>query len=309
MVDPKEFEKKAKNIFKNNYKKALFVIFILIMAANTLYTVPEGHQGIVKRFSKAINQKGPGLHVKIPFVDNISEIEVRTRKSSEKLTTASFEQMPVSAQVSVNWTVDKESALEIYVKYGSLQQFEDRVLDPRLKSASKDAIPKFTAERLIQDRSSAITMIEEKLKESMINFPVVLDSVQIENIGLPPKYISSIETKQTAKNLADAEKHNLAKQDLVAQQGVNTANADRDATISRADGDAYKIREEAKAEADSIRLKGLAEAEAITAKSKALKSNPLIVELTKAQTWNGQMPKMIMGDNQNLLMSLGSIDK
>ena len=35
---------------------------------STAYTVPEGHAGIVNRFSKAVDdQEGPGLHFKMPF--------------------------------------------------------------------------------------------------------------------------------------------------------------------------------------------------------------------------------------------------
>ena len=82
-------------------------------------------------------------------------------------------------------------------------------------------------------------------------------------------------------------KHKLAKQALTAQQEVNTAKA-------KADG----IKAIAKAEADAIALKGAAEATAIDAKAKALRDNPLIVELTKAQNWNGNLPSSYtaMGD-------------
>ena len=44
--------------------------------------------------------------------------------------------MPGTVYVSVNWTVDKESALELYRQYGGLGQFEQRILDPRFRSAN-----------------------------------------------------------------------------------------------------------------------------------------------------------------------------
>ena len=83
---------------------------------------------------------------------------------------------------------------------------------------------------------------------------------------------------------------------------MNTANAQRDAAKARADGEAYKIDQEAIAEAKSIALRGNAEAEAITAKAKALKANPLIVELTKVQKWKGTVPTMMTGGNTGFLM-------
>lgn len=201
--------------------------------------------------------------------------------------------MPVTVHVSVNWTVDKESALDLFKQYGGLTQFEQRILDPRFRSATKDVIPRFEAEQLIQDRATSIQLIENNLIEEMKNFPVVVDNIQIENIVLPPKYIQSIETKQTEKNLAAAEEHKLERQRLEALREVNTADA-------KAQG----IVKVAEAEAAAIRLKGEAEAAAITAKAKALKDNPLIVTLTEAQNWNGQLPKTVLGQSGMPILDL-----
>tara|TARA_B110000091_G_C13774105_1_gene458061 strand:- start:604 stop:1467 length:864 start_codon:yes stop_codon:yes gene_type:complete len=260
----------------------------IILLMGSIYTVNEGHIGIVKRFSEAKEQVNPGLHFKVPFIDSVEEIEVRTRKNEEKMASSTKEQMPVTVSVSVNWTVDKTAALELFRQYGGLTQFESRILDPRFRSATKDVIPQFDAEKLIQDRASAIQAIEANLIEEMKDFPVTVDNIQIENIQLPAKYLTSIETKQTEKNLAAAEEHKLARQNLEAQRDVNTAKA-------KADG----IKLVAIAEAESIRIKGLAEAEAITAKAKALGDNPLIVKLTEAQNWDGKLPTTILG-GQNM---------
>lgn len=260
---------------------------------SSVYTVNEGHIGIVKRFSEAKEQVNPGLHFKVPFIDSVEEIEVRTRKNEEKMASSTKEQMPVTVIVSVNWTVDKTAALELFRQYGGLKQFENRILDPRFRSATKDVIPQYDAEKLIQDRASAIQAIEASFIEEMKDFPVTVDNIQIENIQLPAKYLTSIETKQTEKNLADAEKHKLARQNLEAQRDVNTAKA-------KADG----IKLVAIAEAESIRIKGLAEAEAITAKAKALGNNPLIVKLTEAQNWDGKLPATILGSSNMPILDM-----
>jgi len=277
-------------IFKTKMpvKTILSSVVGLILLMESIYTVNEGHIGIVKRFSEAKEQVNPGLHFKVPFIDSVEEIEVRTRKNEEKMASSTKEQMPVTVSVSVNWTVDKTAALELFRQYGGLTQFESRILDPRFRSATKDVIPQFDAEKLIQDRASAIQAIEANLIEEMKDFPVTVDNIQIENIQLPAKYLTSIETKQTEKNLAAAEEHKLARQNLEAQRDVNTAKA-------KADG----IKLVAVAEAESIRIKGLAEAEAITAKAKALGDNPLIVKLTEAQNWDGKLPTTILG-GQNM---------
>ena len=272
------------------------VLFLTLMSS--FYTVEEGHVGIVKRFSEAQSQQDPGLHWKVPFIDNVQEMEIRTRKNVEEMSSSSKEQMPVKAKVSVNWTVDKIAALDLYKRYGGLSQFENRILDPRFRAAVKEVLPQYTAEQLIQDRASAVAGIESALLDMTEEFPISIDSLQIENIALPPVYLQSIQTKQTEKNLAAAEEHKLERQRLLALQGVNTADAKAQGIL--------KVKA---AEAKGIELVGLAEALAITAKAKALKGNALIVKLTEAQGWDGKLPSTIMGSSVMPIMDMRSANR
>ncbi|BDY04311.1 SPFH domain-containing protein [Ferrimonas sp. YFM] len=280
----------------------LFLLGVVI--TSTFYTVDEGHVGIVKRFGQAQQQVNPGLHVKIPLADSVQKLEIRTRKNVETLKAATHEQMPVDVDVSINWTVIRSEAFDLYRNYGGLDQFENRILDPRLRSAAKDAIARYKAEEIVQNRGKVIAKIEENVISTMSEFPVKLDSVQIENLVLPQKYLQSIETKQTEKNLAAAEKHRLERQKLEAQREVNTAEAKRDAEKARADGNAYAILTEAQAEAEAIKVKGLAEAEAMREKAGAIAQSPLLVEYVRAQNWDGKLPSTMMGSEQNVLWNL-----
>ena len=284
--------------------KIVVGLVVVGVAWSALYTIDEGHVGIVKRFGEATTQVSPGLHYKIPIADTVNELEIRTRKNSEALKASTFEQMPVQVEVSVNWTVNRTEAFELYKNYGGLDQFENRILDPRLRSAAKDALARFKAEQIIQNRGQVISRIEDTLADAMGDFPVKLDSVQIENLVLPAKYLQSIETKQTEKNLAAAEKHRLERQKLEAQREVNTAEAQRDAEKARADGSAYAITVEAQAQAEAIRVKGIAEAETMLKKSKAIKNNKILVDYVKALQWNGQMPTTVMGGGQDILWNM-----
>lgn len=299
-----ELDSNAINNVAKYFKVGGIVAVVFIFVWMIFYTIDEGHVGIVKRFGEATTQVNPGLHLKVPFADSVEELEIRTRKNTESLKASTFEQMPVQAEVSVNWTVIRSEAFQLYKNYGGLDQFESRILDPRLRSAAKDALARFKAEEIVQNRGKVIQKIEETLLATMSEFPVKLDSAQIENLVLPPKYLQSIETKQTEKNLAAAEEHRLERQKLEAQREVNTAEAKRDAEKARADGSAYAIMTEARAEAEAIRLKGLAEAEAIREKAEAIKASKVLVEYVKAQQWDGKMPTTVMGQGQDILWNM-----
>ena len=307
MIDIKETLREQKPSF--SFKTLLLVLLLIVIGLSVtkiLFQIEEGHVGIVKRFGEATVQVNPGLHTKIPFVDHVETLEIRTRKNVEKLAAATHEQMPVTADVSINWTVVRDEAFDLYKRYGGLTQFENRILDPKLRSAAKEAISRFKAEEIIQNRGQVIGLIEERLISGMESYPVRVDSAQLENLVLPQKYMQSIETKQTEKNLAAAEEHRLERQKLEAQREVNTANAKRDAAKARADGKAYAILKEAEAESEAIRLRGIAEAEAIEAKARALQQSDLLVEYVRAQQWDGKMPQTMMGSDQNVLWNMQS---
>lgn len=268
-------------------------IFGLIILFSSWFITKEGHVDVVKRFGKAISVAQPGLNFKIPLIDTTDTIEIRTRKNMEEMSAATAEQMPVSATVSMNWSANQETILELYKAYGSLEQFEFRVIDPKFRAITKESIAKFTAEETINKRDQVEQRLRDYLTTATQDLPIKISSLNIENIELPKNYLQSIEVKQTEKNLADAEVFKLEKQNLEAQRAVNTANAD-----------AQSITLRAKAEADAIKLKGEAEAKAIEAKSKALQGNPLIVQLTQAQQWDGKLPTHMMGEGSNFLLDM-----
>ena len=285
---------------------AVVVLVVLYTIILGIYTIEEGHVGIVKRWGKAVSAVEPGLNFKMPYMETVEEIEIRARKNEEVLAASTSETMPITATVSINWAVIKEQALDMYVNYGGLSQFESRILDPRLRSATKEAIAKHPADRIIQQREVIIGDIQTSLNKTMHGFPVELDSVQLENLKLPENYLQAIGEKQREKELAKAEEHRLTKQQHTAQQAVNTANADRDSQRARADGMAYEINTIAKAEATAIKLRGAAEAEAIEKKAQAIATNLTLVEYTRALNWDGKLPATVMGEGTNILWGMGT---
>ncbi|WP_333846844.1 prohibitin family protein [Phaeobacter italicus] len=276
----------------------------IVVLGFSFFTVGEGERGVVTRFGEAQYQVGPGLHFKAPFIDGVRKIEIRERKTVEDLAAATKNQLPVTATVSVNWTASADAVMDIYKKYGSLGQFQERILDPKLREAAKAAIGKFNADELIRDRQAATAEVLAILTDLMAGYPVSVNSPQIENVALPEVYMKSVLEKEQARENAAREQYNLERQRLESLQTVQTAEAQRDALKAQADGNAYKVRTEAEAEADATRLRKAAEAQGIRDVEKALAANPLFIEYTRAQRWNGQLPQTMMGQDTDVLMSV-----
>lgn len=269
-------------------------LVLLIILLMTVTIVSEGHVAVVKSWGKANYQIDPGLHFVVPIRDSVEHIEVRQRKNVEDLAAATNNQLPVTATVSINWTVDRDSAMDLFIQYGGLRQFETRILDPKLRSAAKAAISKFPADVLIRNRQAAVSAIMENMVESLAGFQVVVNSPQIENIVFPETYMTAVLQKEQAREAAEREKHSLEQQRLKALQAVNSAEANATAKRLEADAEAYRISTVADAEAESIRL--IVE---------ELRGNHLFVEYARVQRWNGVMPKTLLSDDVTALVPTG----
>ena len=215
----------------------IFVVFAVMGACSTVYTVDEGHVGIVKQWGKVVAQVDPGIHMKLPIAERVYEMEIRQRKNVEELAAATTNQLPVHATVSINWTVNKPDAYNLYIEYGGLDQFESRIIDPKLRNAVKAALAQFTAEDLIRNRQQAVAYIMENMASELSTFPVTVNSPQLEDLVLPLTYVQAVEKKEEALQNALQEEHKLAQQRFVAQQAVNSAEANAEAKKVEAEAD------------------------------------------------------------------------
>lgn len=273
-----------KSFIGRTIKLSLFGIVGLVILFGSMYTVPEGHVAVVKTFGKATSQTSPGFHLKAPLFQSIEEIEVRERKNVEDMAAATANQLPTTAKVSINWTVNPDAALDLFVKYGGLDQFEERVLDPRMRSAAKAAISRYRADQIIRERQTAVAEIQRDIVEVLEGLPISVSQTQLENVILPESYMQSILAKEKAREDAEREKHTLAQQKLQAQQKVQSAEANRDANKAIADGNAYRTATEAEAEAHAIEVI-----------NEQLVKSPTYVDLVRAKAWDGRLPNTLLG--------------
>ena len=264
-----------------------------IVLALSVHIVEEGHVGVVKHWGKASYQINPGMNFIVPFMATVETIEVRQRKNVEDLTAATHDQLPVTATVSINWTVDKPAAMDLFIQYGGLSQFETRILDPKLRNAAKAAISKYRADSLIRDRNTVVSTIMGNMVELLEGFPVVINSPQIENFTLPRTYMEAVQAKETARQNAEREQHRLDQQRLVAQQAVNSAEANAEAKRIEADAEAYRVLTVATADADAIRM--------VTAE---LNKSANYIDYYRVQQWDGILPRTMLSDDTSALVSI-----
>lgn len=278
-----------------------------IAAVSAIYVVDEGRVAVVTDMGQAVRQEKPaGMQFKTPFVMGVREFDVRERALTGSLSAATSNQLVTSMDFSVNWKPDPDQILKIFVEYGGPEEFAANTIRPRLQQSLKATVGKFTGAQLTRERETVAAAMLENARSTLDGYPAILSSVQIENFELPPRYMEAVLQKEEQREATEKQRLSLEQQRIKSQETVQTAEAERDAEIARAEGQAAALKTRAAAEADAIRLKAEAEAHGIEAVQAALSDNPLLVEYERVKAWNGQMPRMVLGEQPSILMPVES---
>jgi regulator of protease activity HflC (stomatin/prohibitin superfamily) len=265
-------------------------LFVLVTSTSSIYTVDQGERVVVTRFGEVQGVSEPGLHLKIPFVDDTTDFDVRTNtKVYDNVVSYSKDQQPATLRISVTWKANESAVEDIYQDYGTVGKMTTRILDTRVADATKRVFGGYTAVSAIQDRSTLVADVNAAITESVTG-PIEIVSVQIEDIQFSAAYEQSVEDRMLAQVEVERLRQNAQREMVQAEIRVTQANAERDANIAKAEGEAERIRLESTAQAEAVRVQGEAEAEVIKQKGEALRDNPNLVELTKAEKWNGELP-------------------
>ena len=256
----------------------------LVVLASTYFTIDQGERGVILHWGAVVGEAEPGLHFKMPIITSIEKISVQVQKEAfdkvgdtdTRLQAYSRDQQPATIAMAVNYHVTDAKA--VYSQYGSLANMKQRVINSRAYEQVKTVFGQFDAADAIQKRALLNTEVFNAIRKS-VSGPVVVDSVQIEDITFSNQYETAVELRMQA---------------IVKQQ---QAEADKQKRIIDADASAYEVKAAADAKAHQIEVQGKAEAGAIQARGDALRNNPGLPTLVAAEKWNGILPTTMVPGN------------
>ncbi|EPF0132432.1 prohibitin family protein [Enterobacter hormaechei] len=261
------------------------IIASLLIAWLSFYSINEGERGVLLRNGRIVKVAQPGLGLKWPIIESVEKITVRNEAMLyEGMSAYSFDQQPAKMTVSVNFHVLPTEVERVYSGYQTVENMKTRLIARQIPTQLENVFGRYTAISAVQDRAKLVQDMQAALRKS-VDGPVVIDTVQIENIDFSPAYEKSIEDRMKAEVAIATRTQNLQTEKIQAQIAVTQAQAQADSKLAAA-----------KAEAESIRLRGAAEAESIRQRGDALRDNPGLVSLTTAERWDGKLPaSMIPG--------------
>jgi membrane protease subunit HflC len=234
---------------------AVIVVVVLIIGYSSLFTVYQTRQALVVRLGQPLRVvTQPGLHGKLPLLDNVIYIDKRIldlENSSQEVIASDQKRLVVDAFARYRI----HDALRFYQTVSSVDGANSR-LSPLLNSALRRVLGEATLTQLVRDeRAQLMTRVREQLDREAQQFGVTVVDVRIRRADLPEQNSQAVYKRMQTEREREAQE--FRSQGTQKAQEIR-ARADRDVTVVVAD--ATSKSEQTRGEGDAERNRIFAEA-------------------------------------------------
>lgn len=223
-------------------KWAVIILFVLVIVLTSFGTIGTGERGVKTRNGAVVGTVEPGLYFKIPFVEGVHVMDVKTRTinydkngtegdsaDTSQLFGASKDLQDVKIGVVVTYHVDPVKVVDIYSQYKSVDGYEVSQIEPIVRRVVKATSAQYTAEELVTKRAEFGDQVTKLLTDEFTLQSAIMQNFSVTNFEFSPEFTKAIEAKVTATQNAEAAKNKLAQIEYEAQQTVTTAKATAEA--------------------------------------------------------------------------------
>lgn len=236
---------------------AAVIVIALILGFFSVFTVGEAQKAIKFRLGEIIGAEfEPGLHFKLPFVNNVRQFDDRVRILDEQPSRyITAEQKPVIVDAFVLWRIDDDVARFYTSVLGRPERAEQR-LSEIIRGALRSAFGKRTVQEVVSgERTVVMEEIQAQLEQAAEGVGVEVVDVRIERIELPETISERIYERMRSNRLRVAKE--LRALGAEAAERIR-AEADRRRTVVLAE--AYREAEQLRGKGDALAAEVYAEA-------------------------------------------------
>jgi membrane protease subunit HflC len=234
---------------------AILLIAALIVGYSSLFTVYQTQQALVVRLGKVVRVVDePGLNVKLPFIDNVIDIDKRIldlEASAQEVIASDQKRLVVDAFARYRI----KDPLRFFQTLGS-KSAADSQLNILLNSALRRVLGESTFIQVVRDeRADLMARIRDLINHEAASYGVEVVDARIRRADLPEQNSQAVyQRMQTARQREAAE---YRAQGLQQAQEIRS-KADREVTVLVAD--ATSKSEQIRGEGDATRNKIFADA-------------------------------------------------
>ena len=222
---------------------SILVLFLIVVLSLAIKIVREYQRLVVFRLGKCVGQRGPGLVLLIPFIENASWVDLREQfLEVPHQTTITKDNANISVDFLIYWKVVDPVASVVQV--GNFAGASQGIATTTLRAVIGDIM----LDDVLAQREHINTVLRTKLDEVTERWGNKVTAVEIREI-LPPREIQEAMTRQMS-----AERTRRAV--------VTEAEGKKQATVTVAEGDKQSaiLRAEGGKQAQILAAEGYAEA-------------------------------------------------
>lgn len=249
---------------------AILVGLVLFIASQGLYIVNETERAIQLKFGEVVQADiQPGLHWKMPFIENIKRFDARVLTLDTKpmrYLTAGKKYVIVDS--FVKWRIKNVKA---FYQATSGNRFQaSNLLSNLVNKGLRDEFANRSLHEVVSgERDELMVKMTKNLNaETQDTLGIEILDVRVKAIDLPEDLSNSVYNRMSAERSREAREHRSEGRELA--EGIQ-ADADRQKTIIEAE--AYR---------DSELLKGEGDAQATKIYAKAYSKNPEFYSFTRS---------------------------
>lgn len=274
------------------------VCFFLALVAflamlGTWFTVDQNEVAAVTRFSQLRYIATPGFHLKLPFVDDYQRyrIDIQAISPTKPANTYTIDNQEVDVLYTLFYRLPTDKVAFIFQNNRDYLARLEAMTTDRLKAAMGQVNVQMVAEKR--------GLLRDSIKETMVRdaapLGVEVTDFQLSNLQYTDSFRAAVGNAAVQKANIESVEYQRQQAEKVAQMAKIKAEGDANAVRAAASGAADARIMQANAEAGAIKVQGEAQALAIKAQADALKANPDLVNLRRAERWNGTLPTAIYG--------------
>lgn len=246
---------------------ALVVAFIIVPFS--FHTVSSGQVAVVKHLGKFEEVKTAGTHYDFWLTNSYIKYDTKVQNLESETAAYSSDAQTMSIQMTVQYQILSNKALDIATQYGKLEILESRINSIALEK-TKSVLSSHKAMDIIANRAAISPAVEAAIKEAVGDeYHVNIVAVVITNIDFSDAFEQAVEEK------------------MIAEQAKLKADYENETKIAKAEADAKALMIGAEAEAEANKIID----ESITDK---------IIEKLLAEAWDGKLPTVV-GNGEYIL--------
>src|SRR5258708_16070185 len=131
---------------------AIAGLVVLIAIVGSWYTVDQTERGVLLRNGAVIGTAQPGLGFKVPLIDGVEKISVKTATYTwDKMNSYSYDQQPADLKISVTLRASPDKVSDLYAKFGLLDPAVNQAVSPLMNQQVKGVFGRYTAVKALHE--------------------------------------------------------------------------------------------------------------------------------------------------------------